>query len=298
MLRSVCHVTIIVFVTGVLAWWFFYVDRAVSSALALYTEQPYFVAHTAYGHEFPMSSLAGTQAAVARGRQFVDMDVRLSADNIPVVYHDPFLTKTSRSEGMVRQTSFAELSLTTITASEKYQGPDQKIASLARHLEVIKTATGTPVAVIEIKDWSPDIADTAEVVVLDLVERYGLQGRSIIVTAHPLRVCALKKKSPQSMVMHTFVDSAYDQTRGHFFSLPWYARHEFTRHLLRTWCRPDALAIEKTVATSTIESLLAAGYPVFLWSLTSSEDFERAHSLGVFATVGREVLEEEDIGIR
>lgn len=272
--------------TAVLTWWALCYEPAVQSALDAYTERPYFVAHSWRGSEFPMSSLALTQAAVDTGLQFIDLDVRLSSDGVPVVYHDPNLNQTTGKRGMVRDAPFAELTKMTITPNRSYRGPEQQIASLASHLEVIKAASGTPVAVIEIKDWSSEIADTAEAAVLELLRHYDMTTRSIIVTAHPLRVCAIKRKAPQQLVMNTFVDGNYERKQTHFFTLPWYVRSEPARRLLRKWCPPDALAIEKTVATGTIESVIAAGYPVFMWSLQSPREFERAHAWGVFATVG------------
>ncbi|WP_324679324.1 glycerophosphodiester phosphodiesterase [Hymenobacter sp. GOD-10R] len=57
----------------------------------------------------PPSSLAGLQRALARGADGIEIDVRLSRDSVPFVYHDPTLNSMSTGEGCVSQYTAAEL---------------------------------------------------------------------------------------------------------------------------------------------------------------------------------------------
>jgi len=57
----------------------------------------------------PPSSLAGVQRALVRGADGVEIDVRLSRDSVPFLYHDPTLNTMSSGEGCVSQYTAAEL---------------------------------------------------------------------------------------------------------------------------------------------------------------------------------------------
>jgi glycerophosphoryl diester phosphodiesterase len=58
----------------------------------------------------PENTLAGLDRAVALGVRWVEVDVRLSADGVPVVIHDPTLERTTSGQGAVAATPLAALS--------------------------------------------------------------------------------------------------------------------------------------------------------------------------------------------
>ncbi len=74
------------------------------------------VAHRGDQQHYPENSLSAFQAAAADGRLYLEFDVQLSADLIPMVYHDPDLQRTSGVDGGINETTTAELA--RLTASE------------------------------------------------------------------------------------------------------------------------------------------------------------------------------------
>ncbi|WP_165963560.1 glycerophosphodiester phosphodiesterase [Hymenobacter radiodurans] len=57
----------------------------------------------------PPSSLAGVEKALAQGADGVEIDVQLSQDSIPMLYHDPTLTSMTTGSGCVSQKPAAAL---------------------------------------------------------------------------------------------------------------------------------------------------------------------------------------------
>ena len=53
---------------------------------------------------FPENTLAAFEAAVRFGADALELDVRLTADGVPVVFHDERLERTTDGQGLVRET--------------------------------------------------------------------------------------------------------------------------------------------------------------------------------------------------
>jgi glycerophosphoryl diester phosphodiesterase len=70
---------------------------------------PKVLAHRGGGTLAPENTLAGMRAGLAHGFKGVEFDVMLAADGIPVLMHDPVLGRTVKGEGEVQRFTAAEL---------------------------------------------------------------------------------------------------------------------------------------------------------------------------------------------
>jgi glycerophosphoryl diester phosphodiesterase len=70
---------------------------------------PLVVAHRGASATFPENTLESFTAAVEAGAQAVEFDVRLSADGVPVVVHDPDVSRCTDGTGFVHELTVAEL---------------------------------------------------------------------------------------------------------------------------------------------------------------------------------------------
>jgi len=68
-----------------------------------------FVAHRGNPARFPDNSLAGILSAIEAGAKFVEMDVQLTSDLEPVLFHDRDLQRICGTGGSVHQFSLQEL---------------------------------------------------------------------------------------------------------------------------------------------------------------------------------------------
>jgi glycerophosphoryl diester phosphodiesterase len=67
------------------------------------------IAHRGASAEAPENTLPAFEAAVQRGSDAFELDVRLTADGAPVVIHDDTLDRTTDRSGLVRAHTLAEL---------------------------------------------------------------------------------------------------------------------------------------------------------------------------------------------
>jgi len=67
------------------------------------------VAHRGYPAHYPENSLAGVQAALATGARYVEVDVQLSRDGVPVLFHDRDLQRLCHRPGAIHEYDWAQL---------------------------------------------------------------------------------------------------------------------------------------------------------------------------------------------
>ena len=65
------------------------------------TDLPELIAHRGWASRFPENTLESLEAALRAGARFVEFDVQLSADDVPVLLHDATLDRTAELPGCV-----------------------------------------------------------------------------------------------------------------------------------------------------------------------------------------------------
>lgn len=113
---------------------------------------PLLVAHRGYPARYPENTSEGILASLQSGACFVEFDVQLSADSVPVVIHDQNMRRTAGIDLSVPDTSFDELRRHSVGESEHLQNrfADVRIPSLQEVVELIKDWPRAQ-AVVEIK---------------------------------------------------------------------------------------------------------------------------------------------------
>ncbi len=70
---------------------------------------PELVAHRGYTLHYPENTLAGLEAAIAAGARHLEVDVQLSADQVPMLYHDRTLERVSNQPGSIHDYTAEQL---------------------------------------------------------------------------------------------------------------------------------------------------------------------------------------------
>ena len=120
------------------------------------------VAHRGASGEFPENTILAFRNGLDQGADALEFDVRLSADGVPVVIHDPWVDRTTDGTGQVSELALSELRRLDAGYGESIPTVDQVLAEF----------TDCPM-IIEIKE-TPAAAPLAEV-----VRRHGAQGRAL-----------------------------------------------------------------------------------------------------------------------
>ncbi len=102
---------------------------------------PQLVAHRGYAFRYPENTLLAIQAAVEAGAKFIEFDVLLSSDRVPVLFHDRDCKRICGIEGAVHDYTLAELKTFSVADRENFgdQFVQNRITSLAELVNYIKT---------------------------------------------------------------------------------------------------------------------------------------------------------------
>ena len=96
------------------------------------------IAHRGFSAIAPENTLAAFEVAIARGAHSIEFDIQLSADSVPVIFHDAILDRITGISGKVRETNLSELQ--TLDAGkwfgEEFSG--QKIPTLDAALAILR----------------------------------------------------------------------------------------------------------------------------------------------------------------
>jgi glycerophosphoryl diester phosphodiesterase len=125
---------------------------------------PLKIGHRGAAGEAPENTLASFELAMRQGADGIEFDVQLSSDGVPVVIHDPRLTRTTSGSGWVHEHRASVLRRLDagswfnrryrLRARERYAGA--RIPLLAEVLQWVKARQC--LAFVEIKDYQPGAA--------------------------------------------------------------------------------------------------------------------------------------------
>jgi len=102
--------------------------------------RPTFIAHRGYAASFPENTLIALDAARQAGAQFIEVDIQLSKDLVPVLFHDRDLQRLCQQQGVIHDYTFEELKKFNVTDIEKFSDiyADNKITSLQELIDYLK----------------------------------------------------------------------------------------------------------------------------------------------------------------
>lgn len=208
------------------------------------------------------NTLAAFEAAKEKGLTMVEMDVRLSKDGIPVVFHDSDLRRLGSSTDKIQDLTAAEL-------TSRVQAPT---------LEQILAADSVPRSLnIELKSFS--IWDGAlEEAVARLIRKYQAENRVLFSSFNPLALWKLRRLLPQ-VPRALLVTEEKDPANKIYLRKMW----------LAPYIGIHALHLDhRFVSVEQVKKWRARKVPVALWTVneqSTAEIFLRAGALSVITDV-------------
>lgn len=132
------------------------------------------IAHRGASAYFPENTMAAFRGAVEMDAEMIELDVMLSSDGIPVVFHDATLNEHTNGSGSVADYTLEELKEFDAGGWFAPEFTGQQIPTLE---EVLKFAQGKIAVNIEIKTESVtnETVGGVEEKCLDLVKKYGME---------------------------------------------------------------------------------------------------------------------------
>jgi glycerophosphoryl diester phosphodiesterase len=230
-----------------------------------YRNQPLNIAHRGASYDAPENTLAAFDLALRLGADGIELDVRLSADGVPVVIHDATLDRTTDGRGPVSAWRWPELRSLDAGSWFDSQYARQRIPSL----EDVFAAFGERLLyVIELKTNS--LRDhRLEQAVIAIIQRHGLADQVILASLNPFALRRVRRLLPQIAV--GLLISPHQ---------PLYLR--WTR--LGTVMRYASRLLHHTlIDANTVAWARRYGYRLHAWTVDEPDEMMRLAALGVDA---------------
>lgn len=171
---------------------------------------PKLVAHRGYAARYPENTLLALRAAVAAGAHYLEFDVLLTADKVPVLFHDRDLQRMCGQNGAVHDYTLAQLQTFAVSEFGKfgYRFVDNRISTLQ---QTIAFLAGHPAvfAFVELKRQALQTfgIDTVLERVLPLLEPIKEQAIIISYSLEALRATRERSSFP--------IGAVFDDWREH-----------------------------------------------------------------------------------
>jgi len=214
--------------------------------------RPLAVAHAGGAGHGPENTLLAISRALALGAHAIEVDVRLTSDQLPVLMHDATVDRTTDGHGPISSLAWDDVrSLNT--------GEGEKVPSLA---EAAKLVAGRALLIAELK-----VAGGAHAIAQALIPTVGPEGAQVW-SFLPQALEELAQVAPS--FPRTLLVSGRDVQQ---WPCP-----------LQTALRLEAIgiAIEHTALEGDIaQDVKRAGLELFAWTIDEPEEIARALDLGV-----------------
>ncbi|PAU93511.1 hypothetical protein CK503_11525 [Aliifodinibius salipaludis] len=153
------------------------------------------IAHRGASAYYPENTMIAFKKAVEMEAEMIELDVMMSKDGVPIVFHDAKLNRHTNGSSYIKLYSLKELKNLDAGSWFHPKFSDQTIPTLE---EVLTFASGKVALNIEIKTEavSNDIENSIEQKALQLVKKYGMRNHVLFSSFDYRAVQHLKKLDP------------------------------------------------------------------------------------------------------
>lgn len=174
------------------------------------------VAHRGAGLDAPENSLVAFDNCSKKGCNTIEFDVSLTADDVPVVFHDNTLERMSNSDKIISKTLWEDLSKIDISVHHPYKErfADARIPTLKDTVSQLLKADQR--MFIDIKTQNGKIID----IILNLYEEYpSLHSMAVVTSFFPNIIYYIRRSNPKIVCSlawrpHCFAHVSYSASEG------------------------------------------------------------------------------------
>jgi glycerophosphoryl diester phosphodiesterase len=153
------------------------------------------VAHRGASHDRPENTLSAFDEALRQGCDGLELDLRISADGIPVVFHDHDLRRAGRPDRRVEDLSVAEIATLDVGSSFDSRFGGERIPSLR---EVLERYLGRTHLLLELKGSGDEQRDRDLVrATAELLRQAETGKRVFVLSFHPQILEATAELAPR-----------------------------------------------------------------------------------------------------
>jgi glycerophosphoryl diester phosphodiesterase len=228
-------------------------------------------AHRGASTDAPENTLEALSLAIDEGADYVEIDVRLTADGQVVLMHDASTDRTSNENMLISDSTYDQLCQLDIGSwfSEAYAGT--QIATLQEAIELCK---GKVLMNIEIKpvNGSGELEDT----VAEIITEYNMESQCVVTSFNEHSLLRVKAFNPDIVTGYIYT-VGYDNDRDYEAM--------------------DVLSIDsRYLSKALVTGAHEKGIRVFAWTVNDKSEMRRMIALGVDSIItDRPVLAQQII---
>lgn len=225
------------------------------------------VAHRGAASECPENTIPAFLRAAEMGADCVELDVRLTRDQVPVVYHNTYLHETTTLAGPIFEHTLDEVQKAQLLNKSGHPTSDFRIPTLREVLE----AVGSKISYeIEIKGPEPE---APAIIANVLTDFQPLWGRIELTSFEPALLLDVQGRCPGIPT-----DLLYPR------SPTWMQRDAAAYDALHRARLANARAVHlhaSQLSTKVVETIRQAGIEIHLWDANDSTAFKLAAELNI-----------------
>ncbi|MEP7118414.1 MAG: glycerophosphodiester phosphodiesterase [Acidobacteriota bacterium] len=247
--------------------------EGVSPPAVFASDRPLVFGHRGGAKLGPENTITAFARGLAAGADGVECDVRLSADGVAVVIHDPTLDRTTDRTGPVG--ALSAVALARVDATCRFQPADPALAVTApvgvpTLQDVLEQFPGARV-IIELKDTDDRLAYAVAALVLAL----GAQERVCVGSFNPTVLATLRAIAPG------IVTSASRSEAQRTLARSWIPFPRFGAAAYRAFQVPERSGRLHVVRPAFVRQAHREGAVVQVWTVDAPDDVRRLLDYGV-----------------
>lgn len=141
---------------------------------AYYDENVKGIGHRGFSSVAPENTLPSYILAKKRGFRYVETDVCLTSDGVPVLLHDNTIDRTSNGSGAIYNLTFAQVRQYDFGSWKSSEYAGTKIPTLEEYLELCRSLMLYPYIEIKTVPFTQQQVEN----VVELTHKYGLKGKT------------------------------------------------------------------------------------------------------------------------
>jgi glycerophosphoryl diester phosphodiesterase len=235
---------------------------------------PWAIAHRGGRGLWPENTLLALEKAAALGVDVLEMDLRTSADGVPVLIHDRTVDRTTNSTGPVNGMTFAELR--SLDAGYRFQDASGEFPYRGRGLSVpsleeVLSRFETMRLNLEIKEPSPDSAAR----ICSLLRKMGATGRALVASYHHEAMSAFRRSCPAVATSATLREGLT------FYYLNRLRLASLYRSPAVAFQVPESLRGERVLEPRLVEAAASINVNVQVWTVNEQTRMKQLLDMGV-----------------
>lgn len=228
-------------------------------------------------NNYPGNSKEAIEESLTVDIKAIEVDIRLSKNNIPFLYHGDDLNEETNGEGKPEHHQWSDV--------KKLSYNDKNKSNLLSLEDLFKMIGSQKYIFLDMKldrFFNQNMINE----VVNLIHKYKLEGTVIVEFFNPLFLIATRIKSPDIILAYSFttnITASPIESQEFFDKIPWILKQTFFQKQVARFVKPEILSARFNIDKTLITNFIDQGYNVVSWTIDDEDVAKDLFSLGIKA---------------